>query len=104
LFPPGSLSSEKEVEDWRAGGQLYFSRRLVDCCYAQNVGNWHWVASDTLDASGQRFGHGWSGRKMNPEKLKPGDEEYLKKWRPKSRPPIVDWQVRWKEWLSLTSK
>jgi deoxyribodipyrimidine photolyase len=85
------------------GGQLYFSSKLVDCCYANNTGNWHWVASDEVDASGQRFGKGWSGRRINPEKLKEGDVEYLKRWAAPVVQKIVDWRARWKEWLSLTA-
>lgn len=66
------------------GGQRYFSQHLVDCDSAQNTGNWHWIASDALDASGQRYGHGWSGRPMNPNKATNSDPqcEYIKKWIP----------------------
>lgn len=86
------------------GGQAYFSNKLIDCCYANNTGNWHWVASDTLDASGQRFGKGWSGRPLNPEKLHPGDEDFITRWGTKKKiKPIVDWRVRWAEWRSFTS-
>lgn len=103
LFAGNATESHKAVE-WNVGGQLYFSRKLIDCCYANNTGNWHWVASDLLDASGQRFGHGWSGRKMSITKLKSGDEEYIKKWSPTPCTPIVDVEERWREWLGFTSQ
>jgi deoxyribodipyrimidine photo-lyase len=89
------------LEKW--GGQAYFSSKLIDCCYANNTGNWHWVSSDTLDASGQRFGKGWSGRPLNPEKLHPGDEDYIAAWGSKKKiTPIIDWRKRWGEWRSIT--
>ena len=86
------------------GGQAYFSEKLIDCCYANNTGNWHWVASDTLDASGQRFGKGWSGRPLNPEKIHPEDKNYISVWGSKKKiKPIVDWHKRWSEWRQITS-
>lgn len=93
---------------WLVGGQIYFSRHLIDACYANNTGNWHWVASDTVDASGQRFGRGWAGRPMNVEVLHPGDEEYICKWidydkyKTNKIKQIVNAAERWKEWISLT--
>jgi len=85
------------------GGQAYFSRKLTDCCYANNTGNWHWVSSDLLDASGQRFGKGWAGRPANPELLRPGDAEYIERWgRKKKIEPIVSWRERWREWCEYT--
>lgn len=89
-------------KSWYVGGQLYFSNKLIDCCYANNTGNWHWVASDLLDASGQRFGHGWSGRKYNVVKLKPEEKKYLEKWKPEKRDCAVDIEQRWSEWLEMT--
>jgi deoxyribodipyrimidine photo-lyase len=109
------LPLDANVHEWHMGGQCYFSKMLIDACYANNTGNWHWVASDTVDASGQRFGSGWSGRPMDIEKIKksssewlPGDAEYLAKWLPKSYgkkknvEKIVDHKVRWEEWKNLT--
>ncbi len=88
-------------EDWDCGGQQYFSRKLIDCCYANNTGNWHWAASDTVDVSGMRFNRGFAGR---PFKIEPkGEEEYIKKWVKKSRKKIVDSKLRYEEWRSWTS-
>lgn len=112
------------------GGQRYFSKTLIDCDSAVNTGNWHWVSSDKLDASGQRYNSGWSGRPMNPNKATATDPhcEYIKSWIPeliplssaeinnwhenhkvlakrlkKSYPaPIVDFKKRWKEWCDMT--
>jgi deoxyribodipyrimidine photo-lyase len=112
------------LKDW--GGQEYFSKKLVDCSYALNVGNWRWVASDTLDKSGQRFGKGYSGRPMNVNDFTKWDPnaEYIKKWVPELRDctvrqiknyytnglkipnyprPIVDLKTRKSEWNSMTS-
>ena len=87
-----------------SGGQAYFTAKLTDCCYANNTGNWHWVASDTIDASGQRFGHGWSGRSFNPETIQPLDKEYIEKWLPYEEcEQIVNWHERWQEWREFTS-
>lgn len=107
------------------GGQLYFSKKLIDCCYANNTGNWHWVASDALDASGQRYSKGWAGRPTDPRNSKKYDPDckYIKKWLPEVEKltnkeihnwvykqkkgvywkPIVDFSERWKEWMSLTN-
>ena len=98
---------------WHMGGQAYFSQKLIDCCYANNTGNWHWVASDTVDVAGQRYSAGWAGRPMNVTKYKYSDntwsfsdEEYLKKWLPEYKDydeeKIVDFTERWKQWLLIT--
>jgi deoxyribodipyrimidine photo-lyase len=105
------LAQNTEIHKWHMGGQLYFSKMLIDACYANNTGNWHWVASDTVDASGQRFGKGWSGRPMDVEKFKPAqnswslsDAEYVAKWLPKKaeKKKIVSAKDRWAEWVNLT--
>jgi len=111
------------------GGQRYFSRKLIDACYANNTGNWHWVASDMLDSSGQRYSRGFAGRPSNPQKTLHHDPGcvYVKKWIPEIRglendeiehwhkihkklahkcdyiAPIVNVKKRWKEWLKETS-
>ena len=86
------------------GGQKYFSEHLIDCCYANNTGNWHWVASDTVDASGMRFGHGFGGRPMNVYKLTEQDKKYIEKWAPKKCKEIVNFKTRLKEWYEMTSE
>lgn len=94
-----SLSVENEGEVWNCGGQQYFSIKLADCCYANNTGNWHWIASDTVDAAGMRFNAGFAGR---PFKIEPkGEEEYIKQWHPgHSVKKIVDPKERYQEWRS----
>lgn len=99
----------KKDKRWFVGGQIYFSRHLIDACYANNTGNWHWVASDTVDSSGQRFGSGWAGRPMNVEMLHSGDDDYIREWLPNydkykanQIDRIVDAKERWKEWVALT--
>lgn len=105
------LPPNPDIHKWYMGGQYYFSKHLIDACYANNTGNWHWVASDEVDASGQRFGKGWSGRPNNVEKIhgptspwQPGDKEYLEKWTSTKQAKIlVKWEDRWAEWCNLTS-
>jgi deoxyribodipyrimidine photo-lyase len=77
------------------GGQKYFSSKLIDCCYINNTGNWHWVASDLLDASGQRFGQGWSGRRMSLFSAKEKKDEKYKK-------AVEFCKLRWLEWVEIT--
>lgn len=113
--------------DVKWGGQIYFSKKLVDCCYANNVGNWHWVSTDTFDQSGRRFSKGLGGRIFNPHHFEKWDPDcyYIKKWLPhlkdipnkhllhwekycddykKIHPsPIVDFDMRKTEWLSMTA-
>lgn len=87
-------------DDWDCGGQQYFSRKLADCCYANNTGNWHWAASDLVDASGMRFNHGFAGR---PFKIEPeGEEEYIKKWLKKKNIKLINNKERYNEWLEWT--
>ncbi len=93
----------EEADYWTVGGQIHFSRTLIDCCYIANTANWHFAASDLLDASGQRFGKGWSGRSYNIEP-KPEDKKFIEKWKPKKNTePICDLKMRWQEWRSMTS-
>jgi deoxyribodipyrimidine photo-lyase len=112
--------------DLKWGGQVYFSKLLTDGSYEQNLGNWSWVATDTVDGSGKRYGKGLSGRIFDPRQLKKWDENcnYVKKWLPKLKNikcehinnwnkyhklynnlhvgPIVDYEKRKKEWINLT--
>lgn len=109
------------------GGQVYFSRMLIDGSYAQNVHNYSWVTGDKLDPSGMRFGKGISGRVFDPRKFKKWDPEceYVKKWLPKLKDvpnkflfnwethchkykhlhpsPIVDFSNRKNKWIKLCS-
>lgn len=110
------------------GGQVYFSKMLIDGCFANNSGNYSWVTSDKLDPSGMRFGKGISGRVFDPRKFKKWDPEchYIKKWLPKLKNipnrelfnwdkychkykelhpcPMIDFDKRKKEWVKIASK
>lgn len=115
--------------DSRWGGQVAFSKQLTDGDYAQNCGNWSWVATDKVDLSGLRFNKGLGGRIFNPVDFKKWDPdcEYVKKWIPelknvpakhihnwplwcKKYPkigypgPIVDYDSRKEMWKKKTSK
>lgn len=111
------------------GGQEYFSRQLIDCCYANNYGNWLWVLGP-YDPSGYRYGkkNTFSGRIFRDiVKFKKWDPEleYIRKWIPELDDvpdkdvfnwntshkkhdvyidPIVDFEKRIKKWYKLTSK
>lgn len=69
------------------GGQEIFSRMLIDCCYANNFGNWMWILGP-YDAAGFRFGKAntFSGRIFDvttPSKLKDYNSlAYIRKWIP----------------------
>lgn len=106
------------------GGQAYFAAKLIDCCWANNVGNWRWVSSDTLDRAGQRFGRGYSGRMTSIDKWN-AELSYIKCWVPELKDvpdkdiinwytahkkyknkyfkPIVDTAARKREWMDMTS-
>lgn len=109
-------------------GQEYFSRTLIDCCYANNYGNWLWILGP-YDPSGYRFGkkNTFSGRvfkdiinfskwdkdlsyvrKWIPE-LKDVPDKDVKRWNTayKKYPdikykPIVDFEDQIKKWYKLT--
>lgn len=111
-------------------GQEYFSRTLIDCCYANNYGNWLWILGP-YDPSGYRYGkkNTFSGRifkdiinfkkwdkdlsyvrKWIPE-LKSVSDEDVFKWNttykkyPKIKyKPIVDFDKRIEKWYKLTKK
>ena len=111
------------------GGQVQFSKMLIDCCYANNFGNWN----NTLgpyDPPGYRFGKGgtMSGRLYDPTNFKKWDIhlEFIRKYIPELKDvpdrdvanwyksyekyknvyikPIVDFQERKQEWYNLTKK
>jgi len=109
-------------------GQEYFSRTLIDCCYANNYGNWMWILGP-YDPSGYRYGkkNTFSGRVFKDIiKFSKWDKElaYIRKWIPelknvpdkdvknwntayKKYPkikynPIVDFDDRIKKWYKLT--
>jgi len=110
------------------GGQVQFSKMLIDACYANNYGNWN----NTLgpyDIPGYRYGKAntKSGRIYDPTNFKRWDPklEFIRKYIPelKNVPdkdvfnwhktytkydtkyiPIVDFQKRKEEWYILTQK
>jgi len=110
-------------------GQEYFSRKLIDCCYANNYGNWLWILGP-YDPSGYRFGkkNTFSGRIFrNVISFKKYDPKlmYIRKWIPELKDvddkdifswyskvknhneyfePIVDYNESIKKWFKLTKK
>jgi len=115
------------------GGQVQFSKLLIDCCYANNYGNWN----NTLgpyDIPGYRYGkkNTKSGRVYDPtssKKIKEYDLhlEFIRKYIPelseipdkdvfnwytsykkypdcKYSKPIVNFEERKEEWYQLTKK
>jgi len=109
------------------GGQIYFSKKLIDCCYANNMGNWSWVTGDKLDGAGMRFGKGISGRVFDPRKFEKWDPicSYIKTWIPQLSnisnkdlfnwdntymnykvhvKPCVDFAKRKQEWINIAKK
>ena len=114
------------------GGQVQFSKLLIDCCYANNYGNWN----NTLgpyDAPGYRYGKAntKSGRVYDPTnfiKIKQGDPElkFIRNYIPELHDvsnkdifnwhktyikypdikykPIVNFEERRNEWFILTKK
>jgi deoxyribodipyrimidine photo-lyase len=112
--------------NWYWGGQLVFSRKLIDCCYANNYGNWNF-ALGPYDLSGYRFGkkNTKSGRiykeiiksdnhinfirKYIPE-LKNVPDKDINKWYYVHNKyninykPIVNFETRVNEWYKMTKK
>ena len=114
------------------GGQVQFSKYLIDCCYANNYGNWN----NTLgpyDIPGYRYGklNTKSGRvydPTNPLKIKEWDPElkFIRKYITELEKvpnkdifnwnksyikypdikykPVVNFQSRKEEWYVLTKK
>jgi deoxyribodipyrimidine photo-lyase len=114
------------------GGQVQFSRLLIDCCYANNYGNWN----NTLgpyDVPGYRYGKAntKSGRLYDPinfSKVKHGDPKlsFIRKYITELKDisdkelinwhkvytkypdikykPIVNFLERKEEWFTLTKK
>jgi len=111
------------------GGQVQFSKMLIDCCYANNFGNWN-NSLGPYDAPGYRFGKGgtMSGRLYDPTNYKKWDIhlEFIRKYIPELKDvpdrdvanwhkyyekyknvyikPIVDFQEKKQEWYLLTKK
>lgn len=112
-------------------GQESFSRQLLDCCYANNYGNWMWILGP-YDTSGYRYGKKdtFGGRTFKTiAEFKKFDPElkYVRKWIPElsSVPdkdvwkwnktfseyrdvnypkPIVDFNKEVDKWYRLTLK
>lgn len=111
------------------GGQEQFSKLLIDCCYANNYGNWN----NTLgpyDVSGFRYGKAntKSGRLYDPTNFKKWDSEliFIRKYITELKDvpdkdvfnwhktyvkypdikykPIIDFQKRKEDWFILTKK
>jgi deoxyribodipyrimidine photo-lyase len=86
------------------GGQIEFSKYLIDCCYANNFNNWLWVLGEYFDNTGMRFSkkNTLSGRIYSLEKY--DDEiEFINKWSSKKFvPEIVNIEERLKKWEILT--
>jgi deoxyribodipyrimidine photo-lyase len=112
------------------GGQVQFSKLLIDCCYANNYGNWN----NTLgpyDVPGFRYGklNTKSGRLYDPTNFKKWDPElkfirnyipelkdvpnkdifnwhktYIRHPEIKYSKPIVNFEERKQEWYFLTKK
>ena len=111
------------------GGQVQFSKLLIDCCYANNYGNWN----NTLgpyDIPGYRYGKAntKSGRVYDPTNFKRWDPElkFIRKYITELKDvpnrdifnwhktyikypeikykPIIDFQERKNEWFILSKK
>jgi len=111
------------------GGQVQFSKLLIDCCYANNYGNWN----NTLgpyDIPGYRYGKAntKSGRIYDPTNFKKWDSElkFIRKYITELKDvpnkdifiwhktyikypeikykPIVNFEERKNEWYILTKK
>lgn len=112
------------------GGQVQFSKLLIDCCYANNYGNWN----NTLgpyDVPGFRYGKAGtkSGRLFDPTNFKRWDPElkfirdyipelknvpnkdifnwhktYIKYSEIKYSKPIVNFEERKQEWFTLSKR
>jgi deoxyribodipyrimidine photo-lyase len=112
------------------GGQVQFSKMLIDCCYANNYGNWN----NTLgpyDIPGYRYGKAGtkSGRLYDPTNFKKWDPKlkFIRNYIPelkdvsdrdvfnwhkthvkypeiKYSKPIVNFGERKEEWFNLTKK
>lgn len=115
--------------NWYWGGQLVFSRTLIDCCYANNYGNWNF-ALGPYDLSGYRFGkkNTKSGRiyrdiinfkrfdpklkfvrKFVPELNKVPDKDVFNWYYVHNKynikyEPMVDFDDKIKKWYKLTQK
>ena len=101
---------------------------LLDCCYANNYGNWTFSLGP-YDSSGYRFGKRGtlSGRLFDPRNFRKWDPDlvYVRKWIPELKDvpdkdvfnwyenhakykcyqkPMVDFEARKKIWYSLTKK
>ena len=76
--------------NWKLG-EKYFSTKLVDIDWCQNVGNWMWCAGTGADASPwlKIFNPYIQAKKVDPECI------YIKKWIPELRSvpakAILDW-------------
>ena len=110
------------------GGQVQFSKMLIDCCYANNYGNWN-NSLGPYDVPGYRFGkkNTMSGRLYDPTNFKKWDVklEFIRKYIPELKDvpdkdvfnwhksntkysvyvkPIIEFKERKEEWFILTAK
>jgi deoxyribodipyrimidine photo-lyase len=118
-------------KDGKWSCQESFSRKLLDCCHANNYGNWMWILGP-YDTSGYRYGqkNTFGGRTFKTiVEFKKFDPElkYVRKWIPelakvsdkdiwnwdtshtrhkniKYPKPIVDFASELEEWYDMTTK
>lgn len=104
--------------DKNIGGQIEFSKHLIDCCYSNNLCNWRFSLTSQFDNTAFRFGAKGTkeGRtydiisKKSFDKYDP-DRIFINKWLTKDYfddngnyiiKPIVDYKKRILKWRLLT--
>ena len=91
-------------------GQERFSKQLLDCCYANNFGNWMWILGPN-DPGGFRYGKKgtFSGRifreAVTPKKIDP-DLKFIRKFVPELKDVpdqhVAKWHVHYKKYPKIT--
>lgn len=88
------------ILDWRIG-EKYFSNKLVDIDWAQNLGNWIWSAGTGPDGSPwlRIFNPHSQSLKVDPDCV------YIKKWIPELKKipakDIHNWHKEWKNYKNV---
>lgn len=81
--------------DWRFG-ELYFSKKLVDCDIASNNGNWQWMSSSGITSTPYyQILNPW----VQSEKFDKNGE-FIKKWLPELKDVDSCHLHKWNEWYS----